>query len=394
MLKAMERLGTVTAPALALVALVGCGSDFGNSSTAATQDGGNGAESGAGTSDGGADGAGANADSGPAPEPCAKIGDVRYCKAASGEGAQTCLEQPDHSLVWGKCVPAACDASAQPGAEEVCVPAGQFTMGGLDGSDGTNPEYDTLPAHTVTIRRRFYFDKYEVTYDEFMAWFQPTPTVPPDNTLVYVSGTGDALRWHGTANVKAPGTDASGLGCTAGVVANDPSKKTASINCLTWETALAYCVAHRKRLPTEAEWEYVATGMGANSAFPWGAAVPDSTCKLSIDHDCYQNNKSQFPFTRPSAVQGNTKNGINNLAGNEAEWTLDLAPPNGCTADQSCWPAGASDPLNVKDNQTGYSLRGGSWLSTADAVRARSRGTLASPTQQGGAGFRCVRDDF
>jgi formylglycine-generating enzyme required for sulfatase activity len=384
----------------ALVALAGpgCGSDFAGGSGGG--DGGDGDAGASGDSavtsgDGGAgEGGGADADAGPAAEPCTKVGIVRSCKTAAGDGAQTCMEQGDHSLVWGRCVPTKCDASATPGANEVCVPAGDFTMGGLDGTNGLPYEGDTMPAHAVTIRRRFYFDKYEVSYSEFMTWFKPTPTIPVDNTLVTVNGNGDEVRWHGAANVKAPGTD-TGSGCTAGIAANDATKTPASINCLTWETALAYCMARGKRLPTEAEWEYVASGMGAANEFPWGAGAPDNTCNKSIDTDCVQANPTMVPFLRPSAVMGNTGSGINNLAGNEAEYVLDFAPPTACLTSTSCWPAGSFDPVNVKDNSNGHVLRGGSFGSTVDQVRPRARFMITSATtQQGYTGFRCVRDDL
>ena len=330
-----------------------------------------------------------------APEPCTKVGDTKFCHASGGDGVRTCIKAPGGSLAFGKCYALACDATAMPQANEVCVPAGDFTMGGLDGDGGVPFDPGTLPAHKITFRHRLYVDKFEVSVAEFAGWWTKSPRpMPSDGALVFVSGAGAIRTW------KAPATALPdpGINLTAGCnfsFANDAVKSSASMNCVGIDIALAYCMSEGKRLPTEAEWEYVAQGVTTQNQFPWGNTAPDNSCSQAIDKDCYLANTPRYPWVRPMATQGNTPNGVNAMAGNEAEWTLDFFPASGCAVATRCFPAGAVDPLADMDNGNGYVVRGGSWGSIADDVRSRTRQNF-SPTQSASAGtigFRCVRDE-
>jgi formylglycine-generating enzyme required for sulfatase activity len=392
------------APALLLyaAALAGCGEGFlgsDGSTPDGDRDGSTSAADGSSASEaGGSDGGAIDA----APEPCTKIGATRACNATS---AQTCTpvdatdgDASTPAATWGPCAPIDC-AGATPGASESCIPAGGFTMGGTNADSGA-PDPATLPQHPVTLTHRFYMDQYEVTVGEFDAWWKGgTPKKPAAGYRVYVSGSGDVLRWTDAddAEVKAPGT---GVGCTAKL-----SEPLASINCVNQKTALAYCLAFKKRLPTEAEWEYAASGQGKGNDWPWGTEnltpVEEASCLRAIDGVCSANPPAgqKYPFPRPSAVMGNTKpehGNLNNLAGNMAEWTLDFAPKLGasCTVG-TCFPSGTYDPWAATDEGTGIVVRGGSYRSAAAQVRTHARAfvTLKPPDDPSTVGFRCVRVD-
>ena len=279
------------------------------------------------------------------------------------------------------------------GGAAACIPAGTFDMGGITTGAA---EADTLPAHSLKMQHRFFLDQYEVSVGEFASWWNGGAAAHPAiGTLIYVSGSGDVRTWTADdeANVAAPGT---GLNCN--VNANKP---LVSINCVTQATALAYCIAKKGRLPTEAEWEFAASGQGQGNLYPWGGAKPttveEKSCLLTIDSVCVATNGGPFP--RPSATDGDTKSdlgSLNNLAGNVAEWTLDFAPAGGAQcASGACWPSGTSDPWASKDNGAGSVVRGGSYLSTVDQVRTKARGFASpvSPAIPASIGFRCVRND-
>jgi formylglycine-generating enzyme required for sulfatase activity len=368
----------------------GGGDDAGNGGPeAAADDGGATGEAGASDGAGGGDG-----EASTGPEPCTSAGAVRPCTAANGAaGAQTCTSGPQGTPVWGTCYSAACDSTAQPQSTEACVPAGSFTMGGLDGTVGS-AETDTLPAHMVTIRRRFYVDRYEVAYGDFMSWWNAKPRLtPPDGATVFVTGSGDEVVFKApSGGLQPPGTD-SGSGCVAALATNNAQDP---VNCVSRESALAYCMAEGKRLPTEAEWEWVATGQGSGNGYPWGSTAPD--CSHAIFQSC------TWPQQLgASCTAGDTPIGaVNDLAGDEAEWTLDFFP-FGCHASNTCWPSYANDPVNTSDGGHGYAVRGGSYQSTPDQIRARARAGMLSGCSSGmtmgcsdfagDVGFRCVRDE-
>jgi formylglycine-generating enzyme required for sulfatase activity len=323
-------------------------------------------------SDGGAADADANG-----PEPCTTDGTVRTCTTAGGAmGAQTCVAGSGGD-VWGTCYSLTCD-DAKPMLHETCIPAGTFTMGGLAN------ESDTLPAHMVTIRRRFYFEQFEVSWGQFRNWWamQPRPT-PADGTMVFIGGNGDKVVWKLGNGLPQPGTD-QGQGCMAGL---SSAQDSYAMNCTAWETALAYCMAQGKRLPTEAEWEYVATGVGAGNDFPWGnKPMPD--CQHAIFNQC------TWPQSLGSDTAGNTATNINALSGDVAEWMLDTYPPL-CGVHNDCWPTSNADPVQVMDTSQNYVVRGGSWNDDMTRLYSRARNSQpdSASATAGTVGFRCVRDE-
>lgn len=91
--------------------------------------------------------------------------------------------------------------------------------------------------------------------------------------------------------------------------------------CVNWAQAQAYAHWVGGRLPTAAEWEYAARGAGKDQRYPWGDAEP--SCERAVvdqgGEGCGRNNT--WPVC--SKPQGNTEQGLCDMAGNVWEWLAD-----------------------------------------------------------------------
>ena len=149
-------------------------------------------------------------------------------------------------------------------------------------------------------------------------------------------------------------------GCAAIPPGPEPG---APVRNVSLEQAAAYCSFEGGRLPTPAEWTFAATGQSGRR-FPWGAhglVCRRASFGLS-DGPCAEGGAApELPGMRPD---GQTPEGIFDLAGNVAEWAVS--------------PKGKP------------SVHGGSFASKLAGqlkVWARSK-----PVARPEVGFRCVYD--
>ncbi len=149
------------------------------------------------------------------------------------------------------------------------------------------------------------------------------------------------------------------------------------VSCVRWADAEAFCKSRKKRLPTEAEWEYSARGP-VGYVFPWGNRLPD--CKLA--NTLVRDNSGRTCAARPWRVGSAPHNasifGVLDLGGNVEEWTHD-------------WYTERLSDLSPRSGAS-HSIRGGGWQSPPSRSRATTRDWGSALEAGPNIGFRCAKD--
>jgi formylglycine-generating enzyme required for sulfatase activity len=144
------------------------------------------------------------------------------------------------------------------------------------------------------------------------------------------------------------------------------------------------------RLPTEAEWDWVAarSADGEPLKYPWGGGFPprspngnfaDETAKPHLER-VIGGYDDGYATTAPVGSYPPTSQGLYDLAGNVAEWIHDYFAPAA---------AGGTDPLGPS-SAAQHVVRGSSWAS-ADERKLRAGHREASGSPRPDLGFRVAR---
>lgn len=231
-------------------------------------------------------------------------------------------------------IDAAVDGALEAGAAQAATcPEGMVKVAGGVTWMGTDFDVDEAPRHQVAVRS-FCMDETEVTVATYQAC---------------VEG-GKCTASH------------KGGGCTAWSK-QDLSKHP--INCVDWEQADTACKAWGKRLPTEREWEFAASGGPEHRRFSWGSEDPEG-------RSCY-NKPSTCPVGsfKPGAF------GLHDMSGDVWEWTASWF---------GAYPDEASSGRFKVYRGGSYSRRFPRWMRTG--LRNRF-----GPGEFGAhLGFRCAQD--
>ena len=201
------------------------------------------------------------------------------------------------------------------------VPAGSYMMG----SDTGRP--DERPRHEVRFTSPFAIGVHEVTLAEWDA----------------------CLREGGCRLSPESGSDPS---LPVGNLSWDDAQ--AYVDWLSRKTGQAY------RLPTEAEWEYAASG-GNATAYWWGDEAGRGNANCS---DCGSAWDGQGPASAGSFAPNPF--GLFDVHGNLWEWTMDCMNDSyqGAPADGSAW---------LRGDCISRVLRGGSWNLGSEYMRTTRR---------------------
>ncbi|MBU0552136.1 protein kinase [Myxococcota bacterium] len=139
-----------------------------------------------------------------------------------------------------------------------------------------------------------------------------------------------------------------------------PDHEDHPINGVSWAEASAFAAWAGGRLPSDAEWAFIASSRGARQRYPWGEGAP-----LRF-HAAFNRKEGTEPVGTHS--MGSTAEGVTDMAGNVWEWTLN------------------------PDRKGLYSLRGGSWRDEAKQLEINNMLWSPASTQAPHVGLRVVRE--
>ena len=303
---------------------------------------------------------------------------------------------------------AAGQADCGPNGNDSCCSSLLVSGGTFSRSyDGVTSGY-TDPQYQAAVSD-FRLDKYEITVGRFRRFVDAvvagwTPAAGAGKHAHLNGGSGLSNGgaagtfepgWDVTWNAFLPSTKAgwdatSALSCNASnqtwtVAAG--SNEARPINCVDWYKVAAFCIWDGGFLPSEAEWNYAATGGNEQRVYPWGTAAPGPNAALAV-WGCYWNGTgscSGVTNIAPvgSVPAGNGRWGQSDLAGNVWEWTLDgYKTPYNETLCANCANS-ANSAVRV--------FRGGFFFRTVGNLLSSYRNANAPSFRIEDIGSRCAR---
>lgn len=232
------------------------------------------------------------------------------------------------------------------GPEMISIPTGNFLMGNKD-------DVLAMPVHKVAIGKPFAISKYEITFADYDMFAQATKRPLPDDN-----------RW--------------GRG-------NRPVINVSFADARAYAQWLSQTTGKKYRLPTEAEWEYVARA-GTITTFWWGNDIRDAAGRANCRRGC--NSKFSGLFGAKTAPVGSYPAngfGVYDTAGNVAEWVED------CFADNYNLHPKNGQAMVIKNCAT-HVVRGGSAKDNAERLASHIRDYHRSEIFDSHLGFRVVME--
>lgn len=242
--------------------------------------------------------------------------------------------------------------------ETVFIEGGTYTMG-----IGESKYFDEFPAHKVKVND-FYIGKYEVTIEEFTGFCRTAglnlPTGDPKMPITNISWKDAAMYCNWLSRFDH-------LDKCYKIFR---SPKTGTIKIIFDKTANGY------RLPTEAEWEYVARG--GNKGKPYAFSGSNKADEVAW---YVGTGKMLHPVgeKKPNDAK------VYDMSGNAQEWVFDIY------AQDYYKSSPVDNPINEKGSIKRVS-RGGSFNSTTEGLRISKRYYNDQDAKAENIGFRIAKN--
>jgi formylglycine-generating enzyme required for sulfatase activity len=302
-------------------------------------------------------------------------------------------------LAAGRAAPQAAPDSAAGAARDcdVCpelatVPPGQFLIGSSPDAPELDADTGESPAVALSFSRPFQVSRREITVGEFRRFVEATGAKSVPGCRVWAGG-----QW-----VQDPDRSWRDPGFAAAPRDDDP------VVCVSWDDARAYAEwlsaesGKRYRLPSEAEWEYVARG---GTSYPRDGGERDSREDVVLSLACDYANvydataveslglpwpnarcSDGAPMLAPTGRYKPNAFGVHDIIGNAREWVMDCYTSSyaGRPQDSRAWTWQGGCELK--------GVRGGSFASRPRDARGAARGAAPASHRQSDLGFRVARD--
>lgn len=317
------------------------------------------------------------------------------------------------------------DQPNQPGKEDgmVYIPGGEYKMGGK--SD--QAEKDEFPVHEIQISP-FWIDETEVTNRQFSKFVKETgylttaekdinweemkkelpegTTKPPDSVLA--AGSLTFKPTNGPVDLRDYSqwwiwTRGASWRHPEGPESTIEDRMDHPVVHISWYDAKTYADWAGKRLPTEAEWEFAASG-GLEKKYPWGdEAIENSFDKANFWQGFFphrNDKKDGFISTAPVKSFPPNSYGLYDMAGNVWEWCEDkynvYSYSENVKAKKTTNPKGSENYYDPREPYLAkHVIRGGSFLCNDSYCSGYRVSRRMGSTRDSGfshTGFRCVKD--
>jgi formylglycine-generating enzyme required for sulfatase activity len=254
------------------------------------------------------------------------------------------------------------------------VPGGDFRRN----FDGEAWPDDTFTASVSA----FYLDKFEVTvgrFRQFLSAYEAIDLEEGDGKSPHIA---DDAGWKKSFALPTKSDLVAALtGCSGTTWSDIPNADADQlpINCVPFPVAYAFCIWDGGRLPTEAEWNFAASGGSEQRVYPWKAPVSGPLISAAFAN---YGDSNPGPVGVGLTPAGDGRWGQSDLAGNVTEWVLDF------------WgelPQPCSDCVNTTADLERV-VRGGYFENDESTVVAAFRTSSPADFVYRAIGFRCARD--